>query len=206
MGRAKHYEIKLSKKQAFLTVITLIICFLLTFALGAFTGIRFFGNFLVPLQTTSDQDKAIAPSVPNSGALESRAITNPEGDKVIHEFTFYETLPENEDSPLPEKPASISKSEKKRAGEKKSQVSAGEGLPQKYTIQFGSFQQREKADALANKLNKQGYLVYVTTTHLESRGTFYRVRMGSFATKEEAQRLAAKLKGISPPPFITSIK
>ena len=76
----------------------------------------------------------------------------------------------------------------------------------RYTIQFGSFQQKEKADALSNKLNKQGYLAHVSTKHIENRGTFYRVRMGSFATQEEAKEWASKLPPLSPSPFITSIK
>ena len=79
-----------------------------------------------------------------------------------------------------------------------------EGPQPQYTIQFGSFKEEEKAHALSNKLNKQGLLAHVSTTHIENRGTFYRVRMGSFDTQEAAKEWASKLPPLSPPPFITS--
>jgi len=73
-----------------------------------------------------------------------------------------------------------------------------------FTIQLGSFKEKEKAYALQNKLKKQGYLVRVTPKKIEDKGTYYRVRMGNFNTPEEAQKWVSKLRDLSPPPFITS--
>jgi cell division protein FtsN len=205
MGKTKNYQIQLSKKQVFFTVLSLLLCFLLTFALGAITGIRYFGNSSDPLITSSIQEEVDTPPRTNYGSLESRTVREPEGDKVVHEFTFYDTLPENADAPVPKAPAQMVESGKnKEAKTGKAIPSKKEGPPEKYTVQFGSFQQKEKAYALSNKLKKQGYLTHVTITKIENKGTFYRVRMGSFSAQEEAQEWISKLGSHSPPPFITS--
>jgi cell division septation protein DedD len=78
-----------------------------------------------------------------------------------------------------------------------------DNVRKKYTIQLGSFQQKEKAHALQNQLKKQGFLAYVITEKLPERGTWYRVKMGKFDTPEEAQQWITKLGDLSPPPFIT---
>jgi septal ring-binding cell division protein DamX len=209
MSKTKHYELHLTKKQAFFTVLAIIVCFLLAFSLGTITGIKYFNDTGTSPLTPSIHNETITPSVSNLGTLKSRTVSNPEGDKVVHEFTFYDTLPENETTPLPQTPAAKKKSrEEKSSLTKKSAKNKElkrEVSPQKYVIQFGSFQQEEKAYALANKLNKQGHLVHVTTNTIEQR-TWHRVRMGPFSTQEEAQSWASRLPPISPPPFITSLK
>jgi septal ring-binding cell division protein DamX len=208
MSKAKHYEIHLTRKQAFFTVIALIVCFLLAFSLGTIIGMKYFHDTDTPLLASPIQNETITPSVTNLGTLESHTVSNPEGDKVIHEFTFYNTLPKNADTPIPPKPAEKKKHRQEKPSPTKNSTKnkaiTKEGPPEKYTVQFGSFQQKEKAYALSNKLKKQGYLTHVTTTKIENKGTFYRVRMGSFSTQEEAQEWISKLGSYSPPPFITS--
>ena len=188
MSKAKHYAIHLSTKQAFFTVLSLILCFLLTFALGAITGIRFLSNTSDPLLPASNEQEVPQTPPASLGSIESRTVSEPEGDKIVHEFTFYDTLPENADAPVPEAPARTPESGKKKAATPSKVIpSKKDGPPEKFTVQFGSFQQQEKAYALSNKLKKQGYITHVTTTRIENKGTFYRVRMGSFSTQEEAQ-------------------
>jgi cell division septation protein DedD len=209
MSKAKHYEIHLTKKQAFFSVLALIVCSVLVFSLGTIIGMKYFNDTGTSLLSPATQDETSAPALEDLGTLESRTVSNPEGDKVVHEFTFYDTLPKNGDTPLPPTPVE----KKKKRQETPSPTKTGtnnkeinkEVSPQKYVIQFGSFQQEEKAYALANKLNKQGHLVHVTTNTIEQR-TWHRVRMGPFNTKEEAQSWASRLPPISPPPFITSLK
>ena len=75
---------------------------------------------------------------------------------------------------------------------------------ERYTIQLGSFTQKEKAYALKNKLKKEGLVARVSERVLNGKGTWYRVRMGSFSTPEEAQQWVENLGDLSPPPFITS--
>ena len=206
MSKAKHYAIHLSTKQAFFTVLSLILCFLLTFALGAITGIKFLSNTSDPsFPVSNDQEVPQAQTALDLGSIESRTVSEPEGDKIVHEFTFYDTLPENADAPVPEAPARKAESAKQKVATTSKAISPKkDGPPAKFTVQFGSFQQKEKAYALSNKLKKQGYITHVTTTRIEHKGTFYRVRMGAFSTQEEAQEWIAKLGSLSPPPFITS--
>jgi len=209
MSKAKHYEIHLTKKQAFFTVLAITVCFLLAFSLGAITGMKYFNDTGTSLLTSSGHRETSTPSVSNLGTLESRTVSNAEGDKVIHEFTFYDTLPKNGDTPLPQTPAEKKKIREEKPSPTKTSPKnkeiTKEVSPQKYVIQFGSFQQQEKAYALSNKLNKQGHLVHVTTNTIEKK-TWHRVRMGPFNTQEEAQSWASRLPSISPSPFITSLK
>ena len=209
MAKAKSFQLQFTKKQLFFTVTALLFCFLLTFALGAIIGIRYFGESSDPLITSSVKEEADT-SPGTYGALESRTVPDSEGEKVVHEFTFYDTLPEKADTPMPQAP---SQQEEKKANQEtrtnktvSNRPVTTEAPQLKYTIQFGSFKEEEKAHALSNKLNKQGLLAYVSTTKIPNRGTFYRVRMGSFDTQEEAKQWASKLPPLSPSPFITSIK
>jgi len=210
MSKAKHYEIHLTKKQAFFTVLALIVCSVLVFSLGTIVGIKYFNDTGTPLLPPAPEDETSAPALADLGTLESRTVSNPEGDTVVHEFTFYDTLPENEDTPLPRTPVEKKKESRQEKPSPTKNSAKNKDLkrevsPQTYVIQFGSFQEKEKAYALANKLNKQGHLVHVTTNTIEQK-TWHRVRMGPFNTQEEAQSWASRLPPISPPPFITSLK
>jgi len=210
MAKSKKYQLQLSTKQLLFTVTALLFCFLLTFALGAITGIRYFGNSSGPLITSSDKEETN--TTPGTyGALESHTVSDdPEGEKTVHEFTFYDTLPDKTDAHMPLTPSQPeAKKEKVVTPAKKTNKNKplpSESPSQQYTIQFGSFKEEKKAHALSNKLNKQGLLAHVSATDIKNRGTFYRVRMGSFDTQEAAKEWASKLPPLSPPPFITSIK
>jgi cell division protein FtsN len=209
MSKAKHYELHLTRKQALFTLLALMVCFVLVFSLGTIIGMKYFNDMATPLLPPGSQSETTPPTIGNLGTLESHTVSNPEGDKEVHVFTFYDTLPENGDTPLPQQPAEKKKNLIKQPSTKqksiKNRATGTEGPPPKYVIQFGSFQQEEKAYALANKLKKQGYLTHVTTNKIEKR-TWHRVRMGPFNTQEEAQSWASRLPPISPPPFITSLK
>jgi len=209
MAKTKSFQLQFSLKQLFFAVIALIFCFLLTFALGAIIGIRYLGNSSDSLITPSAKEEVATP--PGTfGSLESRTVKDIDGEKVIHEFTFYDRLPENADTPIPHAPPRQKGEKAQNATQtkkKENTIPLNSEAPQpKYTIQFGSFKEEEKAHALSNKLNKQGLLAYVSTTRIPNRGTFYRVRMGSFNNQEEAKEWASKLPPLSPPPFITSIE
>ena len=210
MAKTKKYQLQLTTKQLLFTVTALLFCFLLTFALGAIIGIRYFGDSSDPLLTSSIKEDT-DPSPATYGALESHTVSDdPEGEKTVHEFTFYDTLPDKTLAPMPlTPPQPEAKKEKVVTPVKKTtkdKPSSSESSSQQYTIQFGSFKEEKKAHELSNKLNKQGLLAHVSATDIENRGTFYRVRMGSFDTQEAAKEWASKLPPLSPPPFITSIK
>ena len=207
MSGTKKYEIQFTKKQIFFTVTALISSFLLAFASGILIGNKFLGNKDSSHFTSPAQDTLVKPPSSDNKPLESLKKSPPEEEKNITKFTFYDTLPKQTELPL------IKEMEKGKA--KKQRISSTKRSSKKvkqfdqdivrkgYTIQLGSFQQKEKAYALQNKLKKQGYLVHVTPKKIE-RGIWYRVRMGNFDTPEEAQEWVSKLGALSPPPFITS--
>lgn len=209
MSKTNKYEIKLNSTQILFTTIALIVSFLLTFSLGVLIGMRFPYSKSSKDLTSLAQNASAKPSPPDLKRLESFQRSHTEGDKTIHQFTFYDTLPKNSELPLAQETKKTSAKNKKKTSVikkdgKKVKPFDQDMVRKKYTIQLGSFKQKEKAYALQNKLKKQGYLVYVTPKKIENRGTWYRVRMGNFNTPEEAQQWVSKLGDLSPPPFITS--
>jgi len=209
MAKTKKYEITLDKKQAFFTIIGLVTSFLLTFALGVVIGTK--STYIKSLV----QNEKVASSPQAQLPLESFKTTQTkekgkgEEEKNITQFTFYDTLPKHSDTPLTEKTEMIKAKDKKKVSVAKKSAIKAKTLDQdmlrtRFTIQLGSFKEKEKAYALQNKIKKQGYLVRITPKKIEDKGTYYRVRMGNFNTPEEAQEWVSKLGGLSPPPFITS--
>jgi len=207
MAKTRKYEITLDRKQAFFTIIGLVTSFLLTFALGIVIGTK--STYFKTLA----QNEKVESSPEEQLPLESFETTHTKGEgeeeKNITQFTFYDTLPERSDTPLNEKTETINAKDKKKVSvAKKSAEKATlpdrDMLRTRFTIQLGSFKEKEKAYALQNKLKKRGCIVRVTPKKIGDKGTYYRVRMGNFNTPEEAQEWVSKLGGLSPPPFITS--
>ena len=209
MSKTKKYEIQFTQKQIFFTVLALISSFLLAFASGILIGNRFLDNKKNLELASSDQNALVkSPSSDNSPS-NSLKNSHTEEEKNDTQFTFYDTLPERSETPLVKEVKKAKSGQEKRISLKKGSSKRIKQFDQDivrkgYTIQLGSFQQKEKAYALHNKLKKQGYLVYVTPKAIENKGIWYRVRMGNFNSPEEAQEWVSKLGNLSPPPFITS--
>jgi hypothetical protein len=110
------------------------------------------------------------------------------------EFTFYKSLGNSSQAPpvLEPKPAEprVSKPELPVKRVERAQPTTRKA----YTVQVGSFQDRQSADRLAAKVRHYRYTVSVTRVVLPDTGVRYRVRMGSFATREDALKLAETLK------------
>lgn len=64
----------------------------------------------------------------------------------------------------------------------------------KFTIQVASFQDKARAEIVANGLKQKGYQPVVSFKELPDKGTWYRVFVGDFDTEEEAKSLLEKLK------------
>ena len=209
MSKTKKYEIQFTQKQIFFTVIALISSLLLAFASGILISNRFLDNTKTLELASSDQNALVkSPSSDNSPS-ESSKNSYTEEKKNDTQFTFYDTLPERSELPLAKEVKKAKSSQEKRISSKNGSSKIVKQFDQDivrkgYTIQLGSFQQKEKAYALHNKLKKQGYLVYITPKTIENKGIWYRVRMGNFNSPEEAQKWVSKLGNLSPPPFITS--
>jgi tetratricopeptide (TPR) repeat protein len=63
-----------------------------------------------------------------------------------------------------------------------------------FAVQVGSFQDRTKAEASAEDLQKKGEYAYIVETSAEDGKKFYRVRVGKFRLFGDAKKLEAKLK------------
>ncbi len=209
MSKTKKYEIQFTQKQIFFTVLALISSFLLAFASGILIGNRFLDNKKNLELASSDQNALVKSPSSDNRPSESSKNSHTEEKKNDTQFTFYETLPERSELPLAKEVKKPEASQEKRIPSKNGSSKIVKQFDQDivrkgYTIQLGSFQQKEKAYALQNKLKKHGYLVYVTPKTIENKGIWYRVRMGNFNSPEEAQEWVSKLGNLSPPPFITS--
>ena len=64
----------------------------------------------------------------------------------------------------------------------------------KFTIQVASFQDKARAEIVANGLKQKGYQPVISSKELPDKGTWYRVFIGDFDTEEEAKSLLEKLK------------
>jgi len=63
-----------------------------------------------------------------------------------------------------------------------------------FVVQLAAFADDKGANALANKLKKNGYSAYVEPINT-SRGTLWRVRVGGYGTRPEADAARVALKG-----------
>jgi len=67
-------------------------------------------------------------------------------------------------------------------------------LGKKFTIQVASFQDKARAEIVANGLQQKGHQPVISSKELLGKGTWYRVFVGDFDTEEEAKSLLDKLK------------
>ena len=133
------------------------------------------------------------------------------------ELTFYQTLTDKADKnssrldlqPRKVAPSSKSKSTKAQLNKKGGQDSGladkavlqarPEHAPpyvteKRYTLQVGSFLEKESAQRLSQKLVGRGYAAYVIKTLLADREVRYQVRVGYFADKIQAKAIAGRLE------------
>lgn len=64
----------------------------------------------------------------------------------------------------------------------------------RYSIQIGSFQNMNEANAKVQSWKQKGYPSYVMIADIPNRGRWYRVRLGGFATRKDASRYLATLR------------
>lgn len=123
----------------------------------------------------------------------SETFSSATGKRVGSEenYSFYETLESKESSRVDSLKA-----------EDSSPTEASRRLL--FTVQVGAYQDRRAAEALMERLQAKGHIVYLTEGHLAERGKVYRVRVGQFKEREEAQEKAMELeKEERLPTFVT---
>ena len=72
----------------------------------------------------------------------------------------------------------------------------------KFAIQVGAFQDKTRAEALAEKLKASGQAPVMETKDLGVKGIWYRVYVGGFETQAEAQGLLESVRKDHPGAFI----
>ena len=77
--------------------------------------------------------------------------------------------------------------------------------PEGFIVQLAAFTDDKGADALANKLKKQGYPAYTEPVET-SRGKLWRVRVGTYPTRAEANEALAQLKAEGHKPIVSAAK
>ena len=133
------------------------------------------------------------------------------------ELTFYQTLTDKADknsSRLDLQPRKVAPSSKPKSAQARLNTKTGQGSEQAdkavlqakpkyalppmtkklYTLQVGSFLEKESAQKLAQKLVGRGYTAYIIKTLLADREVRYRVRVGYFVDKIQAKAIAGRLE------------
>ncbi len=202
------YEIRLSLLQILLSLFALIGCFFFAFTLGAFMGSRFIQGLDVPPVAHPHQNLAAAPPVSDYNSLEPMNPPTGESVKTDSDLRFYEELTQKvEITPSLTKEGAKTRSAAPAAPAAKTAAPDRPAPPARkevgYTIQVAAFQQKEKAYALANTLNSQGFQAQVISKTNPAGETWHRVRVGSFTSPEEAKQLLPQLGQLASKPQIT---
>lgn len=64
----------------------------------------------------------------------------------------------------------------------------------KFTVQVGSYNDKEQAEARVASLQSAGFEARAVSVEIPKRGTWYRVQAGRFASRDEATRFGAQLR------------
>jgi len=194
--------------QILLSLFALIGCFFFAFTLGAFMGSRFIQGPDAPPVAHPRQNIAAAPPVSDYNSLEPMNPPAGESGKTDSDLRFYEELTQKvEITPSPMKEGAKDRSAAPAAPAAKTAAPDRPPAPARkeagYTIQVAAFQQKEKAYALANTLNSQGFQAQVISKTTPAGETWHRVRVGNFTSPEEAKQLLPQLGQLASKPQIT---
>ena len=160
-------------------------------------------RWLAEPQPESDGDAAIdgggrvviGQSAPGSSKRAGSRSAGEDSPYKPQEFTFYKSLGNASQAPPKLEPKPLAEPTVSRPEPPTKRVDPTQPVTRKsYTVQVGSFEDRQSAERLAAKVRHYRYTVSVTRVVLPDTGVRYRVRMGSFNTREDALKLAETLK------------
>jgi cell division septation protein DedD len=167
-------------------------------------GFFFLGYYVGKYQNKSGVSGEIAPPLPE--------IASSAGQRQ-EEFTFYKTLTDKSDKTvsidLKPKPAkeelkpvkqqatveapktipvsSVPKQPQTQA--KREPTAASTTAKLRYTVQTGSYPEREMAEEEVKRLKKRGFAAFIVSSELPGKGVWHRVRLGSFSSRAAAEKL-----------------
>jgi cell division protein FtsN len=170
----------------------------------------FIGGVRVGIQVERERERIAqkAPSQPKSsedkkateGREKKETTPAPEKKDEKMKFTFYDTLTKKEGTEQatkkPEKTTAPSekKTTKKKEAVKQPPAAATKDEETKkapvekdlYFVQIASFEEKETAEKMKDRLAQKGYKVQVVTVQLKGIGLRYRVRLGGYKNLQEA--------------------
>ncbi|MBW2038269.1 MAG: SPOR domain-containing protein [Deltaproteobacteria bacterium] len=164
------------------------------FVLGVIVGIHLERERVHISQGTPPQSGINKEGGPSGVGKEAKAPSEPEKKEEEMRFTFYETLTKKE---VPE--TKTGRKEKGRAkatpppNQMVKEVKRPPANKDLYFVQVGSFREKEKAEALQDRLVKKGYKTHLFPVEIEGKGLWYRVRLGGYKSLKEAQAVKEKV-------------
>jgi len=198
MGHKKRYQFSFSKGLLAFMLTGITFTFVLVFILGFLVGKGYHQDRSVEIKT----DKHDAGKIEEKDRISSKEKRDLNKVPSDLEWTFYKTLlrkegafyNQNDQVKKPSKTEKyreqIKQKEKEafRKGKEKSKSLNG------YTLQVGSFQNKEQAKKLAYDLRRNGYPTYIVSSNIPMKGVWHRVRVGHFRTFEEAKKFGLTIE------------
>lgn len=142
-----------------------------------------------------------------SGPIKEPSSEPKKGGRLIvedkpkkEELTFYQTLtdhPDKKSAVVDLKTRKAIQNPPKAGNLQPAQAQANQAnnpVSKRYTLQVGSFAEKESAQKLVGKLTGNGYLAYQVQAIVAGGETRYRVRVGSFVDKIQAKSMAQRLE------------
>ncbi|BCA80418.1 SPOR domain-containing protein [Desulfuromonas sp. AOP6] len=199
---------RIEKKQAVILLVLMLAVSLVSFVLGFMVG-----------RATAPTDSLEVLEAPLRMPVDKKGEVGDEGDEgggkpvdVADSLTFYDTLPMAGQTPLgsginrppsvktsspsQESPVTVRTPEKVTAAPQKTlPVAAPRTHPAgTHVVQVASFRSVEEADRLKDRLETNGYAVFLERGDLGSKGIWHRVLVGPFAGDADAQQVVERLK------------
>ncbi len=149
----------------------------------------------VPRKSVAEaEQRVIAPAAKSTPKADERPAPEPKSEPKPVPKSDAGAAPVSEVGGGPKPGAAETKS---AAGTMPPVVPAASAVPAKaegFVVQLAAFADDKGANALANKLKKNGYAVFVQPVET-SRGTLWRVRVGGYGSRPEAEAARVTLKG-----------
>ena len=198
MGYKKRYQFFFSKGLLAFMLSGITFTFVLVFILGFLVGKGYHEDRSAEIKN----DKYDADKMEEKARISSREKKDLDEVPSDLEWTFYKTLLKKEGvfynkNDQVKKPSKSEKyreqikqkeKEEFRKGKEKSKSLKG------YTLQVGSFQNKEQAKKLVYDLRKKGYPTYIVSSNIPMKGVWHRVRVGHFHTFEEAKKFGLTIE------------
>ena len=151
------------------------------------------------------QEPQAQPHVASSGKTASPQAASVKRVRQFGKVNEWVTVTEQEPAPAPvAKVQSVARGASSPVTVKTESASSRTNVP--FTIQIGSYNDRQSAEVALKGIQAAGYPAYIGTRDLGAKGTKYRIYVGKYQSKAEANQSLSELKGKYRESFIISPK